>query len=185
MQLVLTWFALGNLWLTFAIIIQYLPSVLLHDFSDGWLVAFHYVNLVLMWLYGFFLALQFILALGNRPVSETFAYMLSFTVFGVLGSYTLTISLWMTIRSLSHLAAENKPAVDIVLNNTTAVLIASLAAMYGLYLIASLLYLDPWHMFTSSFQYFFMAPSFVNVINVFAFCTVSYTHLTLPTNREE
>lgn len=171
-QLVLTWFALGNLWLTFAIIIQYLPSVLLHDFSDGWLVAFHYVNLVLMWLYGFFLALQFILALGNRPVSETFAYMLSFTVFGVLGSYTLTISLWMTIRSLSHLAAENKPAVDIVLNNTTAVLIASLAAMYGLYLIASLLYLDPWHMFTSSFQYFFMAPSFVNVINVFAFCNL-------------
>ena len=93
-------------------------------------------------------------------------------VFGTLGMYTLAISLWMTIRSLSHLAEEKKSTVDIVLSNTTAVLIASLAAMYGLYLLASLLYMDPWHMFTSAPQYFFMAPSFVNVINVYAFCNL-------------
>ena len=171
-QLVYTWFSLGNLWLTFAIIIQYLPSVLLHGFSDAWLIAFHYVNLVLMWVYAFFLALQFVLALGNRPKSESVAYKLSFGVFGTLGMYTLAISLWMTIRSLSHLAEEKKSTVDIVLSNTTAVLIASLAAMYGLYLLASLLYMDPWHMFTSAPQYFFMAPSFVNVINVYAFCNL-------------
>lgn len=171
-QLVYTWFALGNLWLTFAIIIQYLPGILLRDFSDPWLIAFHYINLVFMWMYVFTLALQFVLALGNRPKSETPTYVLSLGVFGFLGMYTLAISLWMTIHSLSHLVSENKSTVDIVLSNTTAVLIASLAAMYGIYLLASLLYLDPWHMLTSAPQYFFMAPSFVNVINVYAFCNL-------------
>jgi chitin synthase len=31
---------------------------------------------------------------------------------------------------------------------------------------------EPWHMFTSIIQYLLMAPSFVNVINIYAFCNV-------------
>jgi len=171
-QLVLSWFALGNMWLTFAIIIQYLPSILLRDFSDAWLIAFHYVNLVAMWVYGFFLALQFVLALGNRPKSEHYVYAFSFVVFGALGLYTLGISLWLTVHSFAGLHVDNGDYASVVLSNTTAVLIASLAAMFGLYLIASLLYADPWHMLTSSVQYTLLAPSMVNVMNVYAFCNL-------------
>ncbi|WFD00403.1 chitin synthase [Malassezia yamatoensis] len=171
-QLILSWFALGNLWLTFAIIIQYLPNVLLRDYSDTWLIAFHWINLALMWVYGFMLALQFVLALGNRPKAERVAYILSLIVFGVLGTYVLCISLWLTIQSLLSLHAKNQSYAEIIFSNTTAVLIASLAAMFGVYLVASVLYADPWHMVTSSIQYFWLAPSFVNVINVYAFCNL-------------
>lgn len=171
-QLILSWFALANMWLTFAIIIQYLPSILLRDFSDAWLIAFHYVNLVAMWVYGFFLALQFVLALGNRPKSEHRVYAMSFAVFGVLGLYTLGISLWLTIHSLANLHVKDGNYASVVLSNTTVVLIASLAAMFGLYLLASLLYADPWHMLTSSLQYTLLAPSMVNVMNVYAFCNL-------------
>lgn len=171
-QLILSWFALANLWLTFAIIIQYLPKVLLRGYGDVWLIVFHWVNLVLMWVYGFILALQFIYALGNRPKAERVAYALSLVVFGLLGTYVLTISLWLTVKSLLSLRSKNESYTEIIFSNTTAVLIASLAAMFGIYLIASILYADPWHMLTSSLQYFWLAPSFVNVINVYAFCNL-------------
>ncbi|PKI85609.1 Chs2p [Malassezia vespertilionis] len=171
-QMVLSWFAMGNLWLTFAIIIAYLPNILLRGFSDGVLIAFHWVNVVLMWIYAFFLALQFVLALGNRPKSEHVVYNMSIIVFGFLGLYVLVVSLWLTARSFSNMEPHDGNYTDVIFSNTTAVLIASLAAMFGIYLIASIMYLDPWHMMTSSAQYFFMAPSFVNVINVYAFCNL-------------
>ena len=169
-QLIYSWFALANLWLTFVIIIQYLPDVLLRDFSRGWVVAFHWVNVVLMWIYGFFVAIQFVLALGNRPKGERGLYALSFIVFGLLGCYLLGISLWLTINALSNIRPRNNDYFHAVFNSTSAVLIASLAAMFGLYLIASILYADPWHMVTSSAQYALVAPSFTNIINVYAFC---------------
>jgi len=37
---------------------------------------------------------------------------------------------------------------------------------------ASFLYRDPWHMFTSLIQYLLVAPSFTNILNVYAFCNL-------------
>lgn len=54
----------------------------------------------------------------------------------------------------------------------TDLLIAFLAT-YGLYVFQSLLYLDPWHMLTSSFQYLLFLPSYVNILNVYA-CKIFY-----------
>jgi len=50
--------------------------------------------------------------------------------------------------------------------------VLSLAATLGLYVFASLLFLDPWHLVTSFAQYMFMAPSYINVLNVYAFANV-------------
>lgn len=41
---------------------------------------------------------------------------------------------------------------------------------YGLWLIASLIMFDPWHMITSFLQYLLLTPTYVNVLNVYAFC---------------
>lgn len=49
-------------------------------------------------------------------------------------------------------------------------LIISMASTYLLYLITSILFLDPWHMFTSFFQYLLLTPTYINVLNVYAFC---------------
>lgn len=45
-------------------------------------------------------------------------------------------------------------------------------ATYGLYLISSLLYLEPWHMMTSFVQYLFLLPSYVNILLIYAFCNL-------------
>ena len=59
-----------------------------------------------------------------------------------------------------------------ILTSDNSVLVASLAATFGFYYIASFLFGDPWHMFTSFGQYLLMAPSFINVLNVYAFCNL-------------
>ncbi|KAI5284996.1 Chitin synthase, class 2 [Ascosphaera aggregata] len=40
----------------------------------------------------------------------------------------------------------------------------------GLYFFMSFLYLDPWHMFTSSAQYFALLPSYLCTLQIYAFC---------------
>jgi chitin synthase len=42
-------------------------------------------------------------------------------------------------------------------------------AIFGVYYAASFLNLDPWHMFTSYPQYLFVASSYTNILNIYAF----------------
>lgn len=49
-------------------------------------------------------------------------------------------------------------------------LIVSTVATYGLYILASLLYADPWHMLTSFVQYMLLLPCSYNILMVYAFC---------------
>jgi chitin synthase len=49
-------------------------------------------------------------------------------------------------------------------------LIVSVMSTYGIWLVASLLMFDPWHMFTSLAQYMLLSPTYTNVLNVYAFC---------------
>lgn len=39
-----------------------------------------------------------------------------------------------------------------------------------MYFLMSFIYLDPWHMFTSSAQYFMLLPSYICTLQVYAFC---------------
>lgn len=49
-------------------------------------------------------------------------------------------------------------------------LIVSVMSTFGIWLIASLLMFDPWHMVTSLLQYMLLTPTYTNVLNVYAFC---------------
>ncbi|EPQ27705.1 uncharacterized protein PFL1_04843 [Pseudozyma flocculosa PF-1] len=170
--LLFSWFALANLWLTFSIIIDFLPDVILKNAGETPLEIFHWVNLATKWIYVAFLVLQFVLALGNRPKGEKATYLVSFFVFGLLGLYVTVVSLWLTIKALAEVNLTSGRVLDIIFNETTSVLIAALAATFGIYLIASIMYADPWHMLTSFPQYMLIAPSFINILNVYAFCNL-------------
>jgi hypothetical protein len=50
--------------------------------------------------------------------------------------------------------------------------LADTQATYGLYLISSILFLDPWHMLTSFIQYLLLLPSYVNILLIYAFCNL-------------
>lgn len=76
-----------------------------------------------------------------------------------------------TIAILTDIGDENGFNINEVFTNKVFyTLIISLMSTYGLWLIASLLFFDPWHMITSLIQYMLLSPTFVNVLNVYAFC---------------
>ena len=88
---------------------------------------------------------------------------------------------------------KNKTTSQVILTffePPVGALIAASISTFGIHLFASFLYVsciqlypmplptdwfmkrDPWHMFSSFLQYLCLAPSFVNVLNVYAFCNL-------------
>ncbi|TFK43571.1 glycosyltransferase family 2 protein [Crucibulum laeve] len=174
-SLIFSWFALANIWLTFSIIIDLLPDQGIIIFGTA--AVTHWVNLGLKWIYLAFLALQFILALGNRPKGERMAYTVTLCVYAVLAVYLLVCSFWLTIRSFQTIPQQlaGKGSSEIIaafFKPPIGALIAAMVSTFGIYFFASFLYRDPWHMFSSFFQYLCLAPSFTNVLNVYAFCNL-------------
>jgi chitin synthase len=179
-SLIFSWFALANIWLTFSIIIDLLPSQGLVFFggnNNTGLIITHWVNLSLKWIYLGFLALQFVLALGNRPKGERMAYVTTLWVYAFLALYLLVCSWALTVKAFANIPNElkNKTTSQVILTffePPVGALIAAMVSTFGIYLFASILYRDPWHMFSSFLQYLCLAPSFTNVLNVYAFCNL-------------
>lgn len=176
-SLIFSWFALANLWLTFSIIIELLPSLSTPIIIFGTSAITYWVNQGLKWVYLAFLALQFVLALGNRPKGERMAYTVTLCVYAVLSLYLIVCAFWLTANSLktipSQLAGHSTAEIiQKILEPPIGALIAALVSTFGIYFFASFLFRDPWHMFSSFPQYLLLAPSFTNVLNVYAFCNL-------------
>ncbi|KAG5343093.1 hypothetical protein C0989_000083 [Termitomyces sp. Mn162] len=172
-SLIFSWFALANLWLTFSIIIDLLPSQ--HIVIFGTVGVTHWVNEAFKWIYLSFLAMQFVLALGNRPKGERLMY--TTTVYAILAVYLLVCSFWLTIKAFAAIPDQlkNKTTSQVIatfFEPPVGALMAAMISTFGIYFIASFLYRDPWHMFSSFLQYLCIAPSFTNVLNVYAFCNL-------------
>lgn len=177
LSLIFSWFALANLWLTFTVIIDLLPEQEPPVYIFGNAVATHWVNSVFRWFYLGFLALQFILGLGNRPKGERVPYAITFYTYAILAVYLLVCSFWLTINAFQSIPKqlEGMPTEEVVaafFKPPIGALIAAMVSTYGIYLFASILYRDPWHMLSSFIQYLCVAPSFTNVLNVYAFCNL-------------
>ena len=128
------------------------------------------VNTILKYLYLSFLLLQFILALGNRPKGSRYTYIASFAVFGIIMMYVLVDSGYLVARAF--LPGQDKVSAftaNIFSENSSAIILLALASTFGLYYVASFLYLDPWHMFHSYPQYLLIMSSYINILNVYAF----------------
>ena len=133
------------------------------------------INTILKYLYLAFLIVQFILALGNRPKGSRITYILSFVVFGVINAYLIVLSMYLAVRGISGSSIETDSVDDFFKSffgssgANGGIIIIALLATFGLYFVASFLYLDPWHMFTSFGQYLLLMSSYINILMVYAF----------------
>ena len=55
-------------------------------------------------------------------------------------------------------------------NQVFYTLIVSVMSTFGIWLLASIIMFDPWHMITSFIQYMLLTPTYTNILNVYAFC---------------
>lgn len=80
-------------------------------------------------------------------------------------------SVFITVKSIqSELATNTFTISDVWKNQIFFTLIVSLLSTYVLYFVVSFLFFDPWHMFTSFIQYLLLTPTYINILNVYAFC---------------
>jgi chitin synthase len=80
-------------------------------------------------------------------------------------------SIFITVKSIeAEVATKQFTIADILKNQIFYTLIISLASTYLLWFVVSFLFFDPWHMFTSFIQYLLLTPTYINILNVYAFC---------------
>ncbi|KAL8732066.1 MAG: hypothetical protein Q9166_003019 [cf. Caloplaca sp. 2 TL-2023] len=161
-SLAFTYFSLANFYLTFYFVAGSLSDPKLDPFG-------HRIGLIIFTVLRFACVLlictQFILSMGNRPQGAKRMFMSSIVVYSVIMAYTTFAALYIVILQLKA------PTTNLKLgNNLFTNLIVSTASTIGLYFLMSFLYLDPWHMFTSSAQYFALLPSYICTLQVYAFC---------------
>lgn len=178
----LSWFMLASFWLTTSVIMDLVgtptPASTTSAEHHAWPfgdTATPIVNTVLKYLYLAFLLVQFILALGNRPKGSRATYIVSFMVFGIINAYLIVLSMYLAVRGIAGTSIQTDSVDDFFKSffgtsgASGGIIIVALLATFGLYFVASFLYLDPWHMFTSFGQYLLLMSSYINVLMVYAF----------------
>ncbi|KAK5788051.1 hypothetical protein VI817_010547 [Penicillium citrinum] len=178
--LVMTWFSLASFWLTTSVIMDLVGTPSSANKDKGWPFgndASPIVNNFLKYGYVFFLMLQFILALGNRPKGSRLAYTLSFIYFSIVQCYILVLSFYLVKNAFTGgtLDFDMSKGIGAFLSSFfsssgAGIVLIALVSTYGIYFIASFLYMDPWHMFTSSWAYFGGMTCSINILMVYAFC---------------
>jgi len=172
---ILSWFMLASFWLTTSVIMDLVGGTVRERKPDAWpfgrSVTPHF-NSGMKYLYLAFLVLQFVLALGNRPKGSRFTYVLSFCAFALVQVYLIVLSIYLVVKAFTDPTSPGLDTQDLsklFSPDGVGIIVIAIASTFGLYYVASFLYMDPWHMFSSFPQYLLLMPSFTNILNVYAF----------------
>ena len=179
-NVIFAWFSLASYYLTTTVIMDLVGEPDTTTGHHGWPfgdTATPIINAALKYLYLMFVILQFILALGNRPKGSKWQYITSFSVFGFIQTYILVLSGYLVARAFNDPIEEQiklDTSEDFVRSffggeSSAGVILVALITIYGLYFLASFLYMDPWHMFHSFPSYLILMSTYVNVLMVYAF----------------
>ncbi|KAG5926574.1 Chitin synthase, class 3 [Claviceps africana] len=165
-NMVFAWFAIGNFFLVFKILATSLGS-------DGLLgKTGSILGVVFTWLYGVCLVSCFVLAMGNRPAGSGKLFTAMVWFWAGIMIYLMFAAIFIAVKSiLNDLHSGTAFTVGQLFKNPVFyTLIISVMSTFGIWLIASIIMFDPWHMITSFIQYILLTPTYTNVLNVYAFC---------------
>lgn len=152
----------ANFYLTFYFIAGSLSDPKMDPFGHG---MGHVIFQILRYSCTLLICMQFILSMGNRPQGAKKMFLFSMIVYGVIMMYVTFASIYIVVDQLRD--PDTKFELG---NNIFTNMIVSTASTIGLYFLMSFLYLDPWHMITSSAQYFALLPAYICTLQVYAFC---------------
>ncbi|KAH2524902.1 hypothetical protein KXW40_009413 [Aspergillus fumigatus] len=166
LNLLFTYFGLANFYLAFFFIAGSLSDERIDPFGHN---MGKYIFFVLRYACILVMCLQFIISMGNRPQGAKKLYMSGIIVYSIIMVYTAFCALYLVVLELMAKAGVGKKELA-VSDSLFINIVVSLLSTVGLYFYSSFLYLDPWHMFTSSAQYFALLPSYICTLQVYAFC---------------
>ncbi|KAJ3139142.1 Chitin synthase, class 1 [Geranomyces variabilis] len=175
-NLIFSWFAIGNFYLTFHFLFQSAanPDPALADLtSDPFHGSGGTVFDVLRYLYFGAVGVLIVISFGNRPQGTKSLYYAILVLFAILMGFLLFMGGHTVYEGIPKTNAEWAKVGDKLINQPAfRDIVISLASTYGLYIISSLLHMDPWHCVTSMPQYLILLPVYINIFNVYAFCNL-------------
>ena len=155
-NLVFAWFSLGNYYIFFRILSQSLESPV---FKLKGIAAW---NTIVQYIYLGTTIGCFILALGNRPQGSAKKYLLAASIYACLTAYMMIAAVFCLVKAVQN--AEH--------NAIYSQMVFSVLATYGVYFMSSIIAMDPLHLLTSFLQYLLLSPSYINILNTYAFCNL-------------
>ncbi|TCD70328.1 hypothetical protein EIP91_003957 [Steccherinum ochraceum] len=153
-NLVASWFALGNFYLFFVIL-----TSSLEDDSFG-VSAIRYLNAVLQYCMGALVVACLLFSMGNKPQTARWRFKIAAALLALLMAYMLFCAVMCAV------AASKQGGY--VYN----IMMFSIIATYGVYFFSSILAFDPWHMITSFIPYLLLSPAYIIILNVYAFANL-------------
>lgn len=161
MTLLFTFFGIANFYLTFYFVAGSVAgnndATIPHHGGEVLFLFFKYILTLAI-------AAQFVLSLGNRPQGARALFMTTVVTMSVVIAYATIIGLYFVARTFT-VAGDGDTKISTLLT-----IVVSLVSTYGLYAIMSFVWLDPWHVLTSSLQYFLLVPLYVCTLQTYAFC---------------
>lgn len=173
-NIIISWFSVGSYFLVFRILTLGVSA------NDGFMefVPGKVLAIILLWFYIACTMSVFIFAFGNKPKGARKAYWVVTLFYAVMMGYMLFCAIWLTVKSIRSVLNAAKAAGhavtfgDFARNGNFRDLVISMGSTYILYFLASFLYGQPWHMFTSFIQYLLLSPMYINILNIYAFCNI-------------
>lgn len=167
--LFVSWFSISSFFLVFRILTANLGA------EDMNFEAGRYIAIVLLWIYVGCVITTFVLSFGNTPRGAKRFYMVVAVLFAVMMAYMMFAAVYLAIYTTKLIIKENPGGFNIQMFFTDSRfrdLVLSLLLTYVLYLFGALLYGEPLCMFTSFIPYLLLSPTYVNVLNIYAFCNI-------------
>ncbi|BEI89310.1 uncharacterized protein CcaverHIS019_0206720 [Cutaneotrichosporon cavernicola] len=152
LNLVFGWFSLANFYIFFVILTNALNG------PEFKIKGIRVLNDILQYIYLGTVISCFIFGMGNRPQGAPLKYKVAIYIFAILTFYMLVCGVLCIVEAVRQM---DSPIFQRM--------IISLLATYGIFIVSSILALDPWHMFTCFLQYMLFQPTYVNVLNIYAF----------------
>ncbi|KAF9050038.1 glycosyltransferase family 2 protein [Panaeolus papilionaceus] len=150
-NLIFAWFSIGNFYLFFIVL-----TSSLEDKSFN-LPGIKWFNTLISFILSSMIVSCFLFSMGNKPAAAKKKYFWTVVALSIMMLYMLVASIKCGMQAAQQGGAAN------------SIMLFSVIITYGLYAFSSLLALDPWHMFTSFVPYMLLSPTYINVLNIYAF----------------
>ncbi|KAI0329711.1 hypothetical protein GY45DRAFT_1435241 [Cubamyces sp. BRFM 1775] len=153
-NLIAAWFAVGNFYLFFVILTSSLES------EAFGMPGVRYFNAVIQFLMAGLVIACFLFSMGNKPKAARWKYKISTLIFAVLMVYVIFCAVMCSIQAAYHGGDAYR------------IMLFSIIMTYGVYAISSVLAFDPWHMLTSFIPYMLLSPTYINILQIYAFANL-------------
>lgn len=163
--LVFSWFGIANFFLAFYFLLSASTSTEGSDPFGGQGAA------IVEIFQNIFIAMVIVVlvcSLGNRPQGSNFAYTSAIIIFALI------MGLALYAAGLTHTNGWRVDNLETLFKTSGfRDIVISLAATYVMWLLCSLLHLEPWHMLTSFVQYLFLTPTYVIILSMYSMCNTN------------